>query len=387
MSVAGERLQQLAEWLHDHPEVSGSEHRSARHLTTFLEQEGFQVQLGVGSQPTAFTAVAGSGALTVALCVEYDALPAVGHACGHHLIAGAGVGAALGLLPLLQELDITVKVIGTPAEEHGAGKALLLADGAFDDVAFSLMVHPVQEGYSANPVGTSSQAAGRFRAVFTGRAAHAAAAPHLGVNAGDAATLAQVAIGLLRQQVPGNQRIGLYVVSGGAATNIIPERAVVDFECRAPTLQAYETLLTRVRRCFEAGALATGAALEITATEPLYEPLRQDEDLAEHWNSAIASFGHWIEPAPLPGTASTDMGNISQAVPSIHPWVSLPGVHDPIHSHGFTLQSRTPAAFTTMLQCATAMAWTVQAVAASPPLRASLMHRQQARPTATAAQR
>ncbi|WP_335938729.1 amidohydrolase [Streptomyces sp. PTD5-9] len=354
-----DRVLALARALHARPETAFQETESAAAITELLTEGGFTVERGTGGLPTAFTATAGSGELTVALCVEYDALPEVGHACGHNLIAGASVAAALALAPHADELGITLKAIGTPAEEHGGGKALLLEAGAFDGVGLALMVHPVHDGLGYNPAGTTAQAVGRYRAVFRGRAAHAAAAPHQGVNAADAATLSQVAVGLLRQQLPGDQRVALFVSEGGVATNIIPERAVVDFECRAFTLPEYEALLERVRRCFEGAALATGAELTVEATEPLYEPLVQDDALAGFWTSAMASFGRDVTPGDRIAGGSTDMGNVSQVIPSLHPWLSIPGAAAPIHSHAFAAIADTDTAYDMMFEAARALAWTV----------------------------
>ncbi|MCX4832263.1 M20 family metallopeptidase [Streptomyces sp. NBC_01016] len=360
----------LARSLHARPELSFEETESAAAITALLAEGGLAVEHGTGGLPTAFTATAGSGDLTVALCVEYDALPGVGHACGHNLIAGASVAAALALAPHADELGITLKAIGTPAEEHGGGKSLLLEAGAFDGVGLALMVHPVQDGVSYNPAGTTAQAVGRYRAVFSGRAAHAAAAPHQGVNAADGATIAQVAIGLLRQQIPGDHRVALFVSEAGVATNIIPERAVVDFECRAFTLPEYEALLARVRRCFEGAALASGTEVVIEATEPLYEPLVQDDALAGYWTAAMESFGRDTTSTGRLGGGSTDMGNVSQVIPSLHPWLSIPGAEVPIHSHGFTAVADTDAAYELMLEAARALAWTVVDAAGDPEQRA-----------------
>ncbi|GAA3698147.1 M20 family metallopeptidase [Arthrobacter ginkgonis] len=364
------RVQAMAQAIHAYKEVSFEEVRSAEEVTELLGEGGFEVERGTGGLPTAFTASAGSGELTVALCVEYDALPNIGHACGHNLIAGASVAAALALRPHVDRLGITLKAIGTPAEEHGGGKAVLLERGAFDGVGLALMVHPVQDGVTYNPAGTSAQAVGRFMATFTGKAAHAAAAPHKGVNAADAAVLSQVAIGLLRQHIPGDHRIALYISEAGHVTNIIPERAVVQFECRAFTLPEYEALLERVRRCFEGAALATGTTLSIEATEPLYEPLLQDDDLAAHWTEAMDAFGKDTSSSAGLGGGSTDMGNISQVIPSLHPWLSIPGADVPIHSHGFAALADSPQAYGVMFEAATALAWTVAAAASSPTERA-----------------
>ncbi|MGF6832246.1 amidohydrolase [Paenarthrobacter sp. TE4293] len=359
----------LSEDLHAHPEISFEEVRAAGAITSLLAEGGFEVTPGTAELPTAFTASAGTGDLVVALCIEYDALPSVGHACGHNLIAGASVAAALALLPHVDELGMTLKAIGTPAEEHGGGKVLMLERGAFDGVGLALMVHPVQDGITYNPAGTTAQAVGRYQAVFTGKAAHAAAAPHLGVNAADAAVLSQVAIGLLRQQIPGDHRVACFVAEAGHVTNIIPDHAVVPFECRAFTLPEYEALLERVKRCFEGAALATGTTLEITAAEPLYEPLVQDADLASHWTAAMDAFGKDTSPASGMGGGSTDMGNISQVIPSLHPWLSIPGANVPIHSHGFAALANTSQAYTVMFEAATALAWTVAGAATHPQQR------------------
>jgi len=363
------QVQELARDIHAHQELSFEEVRSAAAIAELLEEGGFSVERGTAGLATAFTATAGTGDLTVALCVEYDALPDIGHACGHNLIAGASVAAALALQPLVDQLGITLKAIGTPAEEHGGGKVLMLEAGAFDGVGLALMVHPVQDGVTYNPAGTSAQAVGRYQATFTGKAAHAAAAPHLAVNAADAAVLSQVAVGLLRQQIPGDHRIALYVAEAGHVTNIIPEKAVVQFECRAFTLPEYEALLERVRRCFEGAALATGTTLSIEPTEPLYEPLRQDDELAAHWTAAMDTFGKDTSPSAGLSGGSTDMGNISQVIPSLHPWLSIPGADVPIHSHAFAALADTPGAYGVMFEAATALAWTVSAAASTPTQR------------------
>ena len=373
IAAVADDVLRLSQSIHEDPELSFQEDRASTRIATVLEDAGFAVERGVANLPTAFTATAGSGPLTVAVCVEYDSLPNIGHACGHNIIAGASVAAALGLLPLVDTLGITLKIIGTPAEEHGGGKVLMLERGVFDDVAVAMMTHPVQDGMSYNPAGTTSQAVGRYRATFRGTASHAAAAPHQGVNAADAAVITQVAIGLLRQQIPGDHRIALYVAEAGFATNIIPDTAVVEFECRAFTLVQYEALLERVRRCFEAGALATGTTLEFEQTEPLYEPLVQDDVLSAHWNDAMAFFGRNVERSTGLSGGSTDMGNVSQTIPSIHPWVGIPGADVPIHSHGFAAAADTPEAYQVMFESGLAMAWTVLGIATDDEQRQSFI--------------
>lgn len=365
-----EPVLELSRSLHANPELSFEEVESSKTIVALLEQGGFTVETGTSGLPTAFSASIGTGELTVALCVEYDALPGIGHACGHNLIAGASVAAALALAPHVDALGITLKAIGTPAEEHGGGKAIMLEAGAFDGVGLSLMVHPVQDGITYNPTGTTAQAVGRYRATFAGKAAHAAAAPHQGINAADAATLSQVAIGLLRQQIPDNHRVASYIAEAGQVTNIIAEKAVVEFECRAFTLPEYEALLVRVKRCFEGSALSTGTTLEFEATEPLYEPLLQDDALAASWTEAMDAFGRDTSPAAKLGGGSTDMGNISQVIPSLHPWLSIPGADVPIHSHGFAALADSPAAYDVMFEGGAALAWTIRDAATSPTERA-----------------
>ncbi|MFJ3957482.1 M20 family metallopeptidase [Arthrobacter sp. NPDC090010] len=371
LAAARPAVLEMARYIHANPELSFEEVKAAAAITSLLEQHGFAVERGTGGLDTAFSASIGSGDLVVAICVEYDCLPEVGHACGHNLIAGSTVGAALALAPLVDELGITLKAIGTPAEEHGGGKSLLLDAGAFDGVGLSLMAHPGPEGRTSNPAGTSSQAVGRFRATFSGQAAHAAAMPHRGINAADGAVLSQVAVGLLRQQLPDDHRVALFVREAGVATNIIPDHAVVDFECRAFTLPEYEALLTRVRACFEGAALATGTGLDIQDIEPLYEPLVQDLQLSAHWNAAFGARGHDVTPAPdSSGGGSTDMGNISQVIPSIHPMFAIPGATLPIHSAGFTAAADTPEAYEAMFDAAFSLASTVADAASDPEQKA-----------------
>lgn len=348
--------------IHAHPEVSFEEHRSAAAIADFLTTHGFAVERGAGGLETAFVATAGSGDFTVALCVEYDALPEVGHACGHNLILGASVGAAVALASVADEIGITVQAIGTPAEEHGAGKQALLDAGVFDGVDMAMMTHGAPETTTMNVIGSSSNSVVRTRATFTGRGAHAAAAPSAGINALDAVVVSQVAVGLLRQQLPDSQRVAVIVRAGGEVTNIIPERAVADFEVRATPLAAHHELVGRVRRCFEAGALATGCSVAFEDLEPLYEPLTQNELIGRFWNEAMESFGYSIEGSLGASPASTDMGNVSNRIPSIHPFAGIRGVTAALHTAGFADAAVTPEADDLLFQSALAMAFAGDAI-------------------------
>ncbi|KAA5830505.1 M20 family metallopeptidase [Saccharopolyspora hirsuta] len=362
-----EQLVRLSRSLHAEPELAFAEHRSVAKVTELLAEAGFAVEPGPEDVPTAFTAVRGSGEFTVGICAEYDALPEIGHACGHNVIAAAAVGAAIGLAAVADELGIRVKVVGTPAEEHGGGKVLLLERGVFDDVTVAMMVHPGQA--DVHPAAFASQAVSRFAVTYEGRASHAAAAPHQGINAADAAVVAQVAIGLLRQQITGDCRIGLFVREGGAVTNIIPERSVVDCEVRAFDVESMSALQERVMACFDAGARASGATMFVEPTEPLYAELVQEPAMADRFAAHVEALGRELRETDHRPGGSTDMGNVSHVVPSIHPSIAIVGCEHPPHTRGFAAAAATPAADDAVLDGAAAMALTAVDVAADPVLR------------------
>jgi amidohydrolase len=312
----------VAEAIHAHPELAFEEHHSAALVADALEAHGFEVARGIAELPTAFEARVGDGSLCVVLVAEYDALPGVGHACGHNLIAASALGAAIGLKEVATELGLTLKVIGTPAEEAGGGKVLLLEAGVFDHANLAMMVHP----WSFDRLESQVLAVDQFEVRFHGRTAHASAAPHEGINAADAMTVAQVAIGLLRQQLaPGDQVHGV-VLSGGSAANVIPDEVVAQYMCRSRTIEGLRALRPRIDACFEAGSLATGASLEMNELGASYSHLDQDRDLLARFRRHAESRGRRFDadddekPKPC---YSTDMGNISLVVPSIHPLLGL----------------------------------------------------------------
>lgn len=367
------RVLDTARSIYNNPEISFEEVESSRTLITMLTDAGFTVEHPFGGIDTAFRATRGSGDLVVSLCVEYDALEGVGHACGHNIIAGASLGAALALGPAADDLGITLHVHGTPAEEHGAGKQIMIDNGAFDGVHLSLMTHGGPDQGTYNPLGSTSQAVGRFRTTFLGRGAHAAGAPHDGINASDAATIAHVAAGLLRQQVKDGQRFALVTREAGVLTNIIPEKSIVEWECRAVTLEAWQELHDRIVKCLEAGAHATGCSIDTVATEPLYEPLLQNDTLGEVWNEGMSVLGLPIEGSLGVNAASTDMGNVSQRVPSLHPFVGVQGSSASLHTAAFQEVAGTDAAYTLMFDSALAMAWIIQEVARNDERRSRIM--------------
>ena len=306
----------LSHAIHADPELGGQEVRAVKRVRRVLQRAGFSFDETQPAQPTAFSARFGSGELVVALCVEYDALPAIGHACGHNVNAASAVGAALALAAVADQLDITVKVLGTPAEETTGGKVDLIDEGFFKDVSLAMMAHAA----ASDVVGGSSLAMGMWDVLFEGRPAHAAAAPSEGVNALDALVIAQTAIALARQQLPAGSIVSLVVTEGGSAVNVIPERARANIEMRAPSLENLKIIQSKVRRCLEGGAHASGCTLQVTPSGNAYAELRQDAFLSGAYRDAMTARGRDVAFSAEP-VASTDMGNVSQVVPSIHPMV------------------------------------------------------------------
>ena len=394
-TVAGarERLTGLSHRLHAHPEVAWAEVRAAAWVAAEHADAGFDVEPTACGLPTAFTARAGTGPLHVGICAEYDALPALGHACGHNIIAAAAVGAGLALAATADDLGLTVTVFGTPAEEGGGGKVYMLERGAFSGVHAAMMVHPGPVDVAeARPFAVSHMLV-RYR----GRATHAAAYPEQGVNAADAFTIAQVAIGLLRQQLLPSTRVHGIITHGGDAPNAIPDRTEGRWYVRAETLRELAGLEPRVRRCFEAGALATGCELEIEAEAPPYAEFRNDPDLLPLYRANAERLGRQFAPAAgtAPGgagagtagdagdagdagagrmnRASTDMGNVSLVLPSIHPYIgigSLPAVN---HQKEFAAHCVTQAADQALIDGAIGLAWTAADAALDGAIRGRLL--------------
>ncbi|MEC4020677.1 amidohydrolase [Streptomyces sp. H27-D2] len=365
------RLLELSRTLHADPELSFAEHRAAERLAALMESAGFAVERGVYGLDTALTASYGSGELTVGVCAEYDALPGIGHACGHNVICAAGAGAAIGLAAAADELNLRVVLLGTPAEEEGGGKVLMLERGAFDDVTVAMMAHPGKHD-DVDPRSTTT-AVSRFEVTFTGKASHAALAPHLAVNAADAAVVAQVAVGQLRQQLPDGYRVAGIVRDGGERSNIIPERTVLEWEVRTPTAEELASLKERVQACFRGAAVATGCEVAFRPTQPDYLDLRNDPWLMGRYAEGLRSTGRTLpEPPAEPRRlgASTDMGNVTHALPSIHPGIGILGAEGAPHTREFAQWTATAAADDAVLAAARAMAWAGLDLAADPERRA-----------------
>jgi len=369
-----EELVTLSHTIHAHPETCFEESSSARWTAEALARGGFSVAEGICDLPTAFEARAGSGPLVVAICAEYDALPGVGHACGHNIIAASAVGAGLALAEIADDIGLTVLVVGTPAEEGGGGKILLLERGAFDGVHAAMMVHP----WPDDRLTAACLAVSHFDVHFHGKEAHASAAPWEGINAADAMTVAQVSIGLLRQQLRPGEQVHGFVTDGGSAANIVPAAVSGRFMCRAGTIEALEVLEPRVKRCFEAGSLASGATVDYRQLAPTYSHMEVDGGLLAAYRSNAESLGRRFtrddEGAPLP-TLSTDMANVSLAVPSIHPLIGIESDGAVNHQQAFAAACITGSADAALYDGALSMAWTAVDAAVDPVLRDRLLAR------------
>jgi amidohydrolase len=352
-----ERLVALSHRIHAHPELGFEEVRACEWVAEELAAAGMRVRTGVADLPTALVAEAGDGPLTVAVCAEYDALPEVGHACGHNVIAAAAVGAGIALARVADDVGIRVRVVGTPAEEGGGGKILMLQRGVFDGVHVAMMVHPFP--YERDRM--ACLAVSHLRVEYTGREAHASAHPEDGINAADALTVAQVAIGLLRQHLRGTDRVHGIVTQGGAAPNIVPAHTAGLWYARARTLAELAELEPRLRACFEAGALATGAQLTLHPDPRPYSEFRADEGLCALYRRNAELLGRRFAEPGGPAermVGSTDMANVSLAIPAIHPMLDIDALPASNHQPAFAAHCVRLAADRAAVDGATAMAWT-----------------------------
>lgn len=320
----------LSEKIHGNPELGWQEHQAAEWTANYLESAGFSVTRNYLEFPTALRAVFGTGSKRVGIFAEYDALPGLGHACGHNLITAMSCGTAIALVEFANELDLSIEVYGTPAEEGGGGKIEMIKRGAFAGLDLALMAHPGPvDSAEARPF-----AVGHHKVGYRGKSAHAAAYPEQGVNANDAFIVAQVALGLLRQQMGSESRVHGIQTVGGQAPNAIPELTEGRWYVRAETLAELKILEDKVQRCFQAGALATGAELSWEPESEPYSEFRTDERAMELYVQHARGLGRAFDAPKEHATmnrASTDMGNVSQIVPAIHPYIGL-GCY-PISNH------------------------------------------------------
>jgi amidohydrolase len=355
MAELAPTLTELSLDLHAHPELAMAEHHAAERLTGLLDQEGFAVTRGVAGLPTAFVGSVGRGAPVVAFLCEYDALPGVGHGCGHNLIAAGGIGAALALHRALgDDIAGTIRCIGTPGEEGAGGKITELAAGVFDDVDAALMFHPGDKSVPWR----HATAAVHLDVTYHGVASHAAGSPSKGRSALAAVIQLFVALDSLRQFIPESSRLHGIITDGGQAVNIVPERAGATLMARALTRRGVEHLLTRVRACVDAAAAATGTTVEVSLGE-VYAERKNNHTIATRVAGHFARLGEsMLEPVLRGGTGSSDIGNVSLVLPTVHAYLQVVDRGTPGHSHAMAAAAASPPAQERMLRMAEALAAT-----------------------------
>jgi amidohydrolase len=350
-------LLDVSHQIHAHPELNYEEHFAHDLLTEVIEGDGLTVTRGARDIPTAFEARAGESGPTVAVLCEYDALPGVGHACGHNVIAAAGLGAGLAAASLAAELGGRVVIMGTPAEEGGGGKVFLLDRGAFEGVDAALMVHPADADLSAMDVIAVQQC----HVTYHGEAAHAAAFPQRGRNALDALILGYVNVAALRQHISSGERIHGIVTDGGDKPNIVPAYTRAEWMVRSPTLARLDRLKERFTACLQGGADAAGCTLEIEWLDPAYADMVDNDAIVARYTANAGALGRTVADPSRDGrvVGSTDMGNVSYAVPSIHPMIQVAPSGVPIHTPAFAGFAGGAEGDRAVIDGAKALAWTV----------------------------
>ena len=363
----GDELEALSRQIHDNPELAYQEVKAAGWLSDFLAQQGFKVERGVAGVETAFRATLETGeGPTLAILCEYDALPQIGHACGHNIIATAGVGAGAGLAAVRDRLPKgRIQVIGTPAEEGGGGKVKLINGGVFKNVDAAMMVHGFDRWVGhADLLGIV-----RVGFEWKGKAAHASADPWEGVNALDAAVQTYNNVAMLRQQVRPDARLHGIITHGGAAPNIIPEFAAATFYVRSLSVDYMWDLQKRVIRCAEGAAKAAGCELKVVEhRETVYEPMKRNATLLDAFRANLKTFGVTESPELKDRLGSSDIGNVSRVLPAIQPMVKIAPDGTPIHSRAFEAAAKAPLAREGMLISAKTMAMTVCDLLSDPSL-------------------
>lgn len=350
-------LLDVSHQVHARPELNYEEHLAHELLTGAIEGEGLAVERAAGGIATAFRAAAGTGGPTVAVMCEYDALPGIGHACGHNVIAAAGLGAGLAAAALADELGGRIIIVGSPAEEGGGGKIKLLEAGVLDGVDAALMLHPAD----AELASMDAIAVQEVDVTYTGTAAHAAAFPEKGCNALDAAVLGYMAVGALRQHIGGGERIHGVITDGGDKPNIVPARAASRWMVRSPTLAGLAVLKERFVACLQGGAEAAGCTMEVGWHDVTYADMVDNRAIGLRYAANAAALGRTVH-EPAPGArvvGSTDMGNVSYRMPSIHPMIKVAPEGVSIHTPDFARYAGGPEGDAAVIDGAKALAFTV----------------------------
>lgn len=362
----------LSHQIHDHPELGYEEHQAVASIRSFLEDRGFQVETPYCGLDTSFKVVKkGKGpGPRIAFLAEYDALRGIGHGCGHNIIATCAVGAFMGIASLIDEYDGEVSIIGTPAEEGGAGKVILLERGAFDETDYALMMHP--SGGGSNLVGRGGRAATRIRVSFHGKAAHSSS-PSNGINALSAAIHVFNQIDLMRSTFQVQDNINGIILEGGTAANVIPELAKCEFSLRAETMLRIKELIRFVTSCIEHAEALTGAKAEVSV-EPIYAERYPNKPMCQTFKNNMESLGiqmTWAEPGKLYG--SSDIGNVSIKIPAIHDYLSITDDKTiQSHSKEYTKAAATPQADEICLKGAKGLAMTALDILESSEFRSEI---------------
>ena len=353
-----DELREISRWMYDHPEIAFAEHESSRRLSEFLAGHGFAVEYPAYGMETAFAARAGKGGPEVIICAEYDALPGVGHACGHNIIATAALGAGVAVAAMADELGFRVTVLGTPAEEARGGKVDLIHAGAFTGATAAMMIHPSPED-TVDPVALAIK---HLAVTFRGKDAHAAAAPWEGINALDAFVQLYVNVATFRQQMLPTDKLHGIVTRGGDAPNIIPSRIDSEWYVRALSKDRLAYMMERFTAMAEAAARSTGCTVEFTPSGHEYEDILSEPLMVQLYAANYAALGRtvaWAKDRPAATAGSTDMGNVSHVVPAIHPMVGMDTKGAVNHQPEFAAHTITPDGEKAMHDGALAMAWTI----------------------------
>ncbi|KML41143.1 M20 family metallopeptidase [Cytobacillus firmus] len=348
----------ISTYIGENPELGHEEYKACKVLTEELKKHGFTVEIGTCGLPTAFTATYDSGkeGPVIGYMSEYDALPEVGHACGHNLIGTMGIAAGIGLSKVIHETGGKVIVFGTPAEETKGGKVTMAEAGIFDALDAAIMVHPLDNYVKSG----SSLAMDAIQFEFFGKSAHAAASPHLGINALDAVLQTFSSINALRQHIKPDARIHGIITEGGKAANVVPDYAVAQFYVRAAKREYVNELVEKVKKCAEGAALQTGAEMKWSFYEFSYDDMVTNSPLSEAFNKELISLGVNEEEImeQKDGSGSLDMGNVSQSAPSIHPYIKITNEAYACHTHEFREAAMSEQAREAMILGAKAMALT-----------------------------
>ena len=351
-----QQLIQLSLNIHDNPELGFEEEKASAWLTGYLEDSGFHVERGIAGLATAFRATYGQGSPRIALLAEYDALPKMGHGCGHNIIAASALGAAVASKSIIDQLGGSVVVLGTPGEEVFGGKIDMVKAGAFKEIDVAMIVHPDVR----NMVAIQALACSSLEVEFFGRPAHAAAQPYRGINALEAMILAFTSINSLRQHIKTEARVHGIITDGGEAPNIVPAHSAAVFLVRAPDNEYLAELRDKVLNCFTGASVASGARLEYRWRDRAYAPMKNNATLAGLFKQNLESLGRHVEAFdPRFGFGSTDMGNVSQVVPSIHPTIAIASPEVFIHTQEFASAAASEAGHEGLMDAAKAMAMTV----------------------------